>query len=146
MIVDNKIRIREQLDICDKFGAEFIESPFYLVLGISKNFDKNNFPINGLRHPTEGGSTGWFIWSGEELKQDADFFKASHIGHLVEICPEIIKFLGLPPGWRFLKAKNYEDVWVDEKLFEVEDSENPSSLLEEYQKVMHELIEPGLNL
>ncbi|WP_459213513.1 immunity protein Imm33 domain-containing protein [Paraburkholderia caribensis] len=25
-------------------------------------------------------------------------------------------YLGLPPGWRFLIAEGYEDVWEDAKL------------------------------
>lgn len=39
--------------------------------------------------------------------------------HLDQLCPEIQKFLGLPPGWRFLIAENYEDVWFDISLLDV---------------------------
>ena len=51
--------------------------------------------------------------------QDADFFQALHVSHLKDKCPEILKYLGLAPGWRVLVASEYEDVWYDEKLLDV---------------------------
>jgi hypothetical protein len=35
---------------------------------------------------------------------------------LADWCPGVLRFLGLPPGWRFLLAGHYEDVWQDEAL------------------------------
>jgi hypothetical protein len=37
----------------------------------------------------------------------------SHFKHIDEWAPNIKKYLGLPPGWRFLIAGDYEDVWFD---------------------------------
>lgn len=31
------------------------------------------FPINGLRMPIENGTTGWYIWAGEEMGTEEDF-------------------------------------------------------------------------
>ena len=50
---------------------------------------------------------------------DSDFFKPLHVEHLADWCPEIRKYLGLPPGWRFLIAGDHEDVWYDESLLDV---------------------------
>jgi hypothetical protein len=36
-----------------------------------------------------------------------------------ESCPEIVKYFGLGPGWRFLVAPGHEDVWFDPILLEV---------------------------
>jgi hypothetical protein len=37
--------------------------------------------------------------------------------HLLQIRPDIIKYLGLDIGFRILTdKKGYEDIWVDEKL------------------------------
>jgi hypothetical protein len=30
-----------------------------------------------------------------------------------------VRFLGLPPGWRFLVAGDYEDVWEEQSLLDV---------------------------
>jgi hypothetical protein len=42
-----------------------------------------------------------------------------HIEHLSEIRPEVLHLLALPPGWRFLIADDYEDVWFDESLLNI---------------------------
>jgi hypothetical protein len=57
---------------------------------------------------------------GEVLSDAEDFFMPIHVSRLEDRCPEIIKFLGLEPGWRFLKAGEYEDVWFDETLLRID--------------------------
>lgn len=108
-----------QKDICKKQNAKFLSSPNDLKVGIAANVREGITPVNGLRHPPEGDTTGWYIYAGEELSSDPDFFKPLHVEHLDEWCPQIKKYLGLPPGWRFLIAGDYEDVWFDESLLEV---------------------------
>jgi len=85
-----------------------------LKIGVSADLDKD--PINGLRHPSEKGTTGWFIWTGEYSEAD-DFFQPICAEHLLQKRPDIIKYLGLDFGFRFLADRNgYEDIWYDEKL------------------------------
>ena len=105
-----------QQEICQKFGAPCLPIENDLKVGISKKFNAHQFPINGLRHPPKGDATGWYIWSGEEYSTNADFFVPLHAMHLNDSCQEIVKFLGLAPGWRFLFAPGQEDVWFDAKL------------------------------
>lgn len=76
-------------------------------------------PLNGLRHAADGDTIGWYIWAGEELSQDPDFFEPVHVAHLAELCPAALPFLGLPPGWRFLVAGEHVDVWEDRSLLDV---------------------------
>ena len=111
--------IIEQKNICKKYGAKFFESPPELKVGISLNVKDGLQPINGLRHPPERDTTGWYIWAGEDFSDDPDFFVPLHVEHLHEWCPQIIKYLGLPPGWRFLTANDYEDVWEDPSLLDI---------------------------
>jgi hypothetical protein len=107
-----------QREICQKYGAECVPLDLGLKLGVSENFFSGELPINGLRHPPEGNTCGWYLWAGEELSDAEDYFKPMHVSHLAERCPEVIPYLGLPAGWRFLTAGEYEDVWFDEKLLE----------------------------
>ena len=106
--------------ICEKYGEEVFPSPSYLKVGISLNVKGGNlYPINGLRHPPAGDTSGWYIWAGEEFSDDEDFFVPLHIEHLNDWCPKIIKYLALPPGCRFLLGEDdYEDVWYDDTLLE----------------------------
>ncbi|HEX5750645.1 MAG TPA: hypothetical protein VFZ09_30740 [Archangium sp.] len=89
-----------------------------MKVGISLNVKSGLMPINGLRHRIQGDTTGWYIWAGDEPSAEPDFFQPVHVAHLAEWCPLALKFLGLPPGWRFLVADGYEDVWEDPSLLD----------------------------
>ena len=105
-----------QKELCEKYEITFFDTPFDLKVGVSLNVKDGILPINGLRHPVTQNTSGWYIWAGEEFNTDPDFFKPLHIFHLIDWCPDVIKYLGLPPGYRFLIADGYEDVWTDDSL------------------------------
>jgi len=73
-------------------------------------------PINGLRHPITEGTTGWYIWWGEQLSEAGDFFQPLCVDHLLDRMPAVADFLALPPGFRFLIHGTYRDIWFDEGL------------------------------
>lgn len=87
-----------------------------MKVGLARNVLEGAYPTNGLRHLPRGDTTGWYIWAGEELSEDADFFEPIHVEHLRTRCPDVLRYLGLPPGWRFLIAPGHEDVWFDPAL------------------------------
>ncbi len=106
--------IESQKAICATHNSQWKPINKKLRVGVSANLDTD--PINGLRHPNEKGTTGWFIWTGEYSDAD-DFFKPICAEHLLQQRPEIIKYLGLDIGFRFLADKSgYEDIWYDEQL------------------------------
>lgn len=113
--MDDKLINEMQREICGRYSAGFVAAPKNLKVGIARNVLDRILPINGLRHPPLADTTGWYIWGGQ-LSSDPDFFVPLHVEHLIEWCPEAIRFLGLPPGWRFLMSGNYEDVWEDRSL------------------------------
>jgi hypothetical protein len=76
-------------------------------------------PLNGLRHLPHRGTAGWYVWGGEELSDEPDFFQPVHFSHLPERCPEVIEYLALPPGSRFLIADSHEDIWYDPTIVHV---------------------------
>lgn len=108
----------EQKKICEKYGAVPMEASEELTAGVAENVWGDLIPVNGLRHPPGRGTTGWFIWAGEELSSAPDFFAPVHVKHLHER-PEVLRYLALPPGWRFLIAGSYEDVWFDASLLDI---------------------------
>ncbi|MBD8019125.1 immunity protein Imm33 domain-containing protein [Kaistella pullorum] len=108
------VHIEPQKNICEKYNSLWKPINKKFKIGISDNWNEN--PINGLRHSQQEGTTGWFIWSGE-YSDNNDFFKPICAEHLLQIRPEIIKYLGLEIGFRFLvDNKGYEDVWKDENI------------------------------
>jgi hypothetical protein len=105
-----------QKQLCSRYGAAPMYPKETHKVGISDGALAGGLPLNGLRHPPEHGTTGWFIWSGEEFSEDPDFFKPMHLYHLHRQCPAAFPYLALPPGWRFLTTDSYEDVWFDASL------------------------------
>lgn len=85
-------------------------------VGVSRSVRDGAWPLNGMRHSPAGDTCGWYIWAGEELSSAHDFFVPIHAEHLPEWCPAAVPYLALGPGWRFLLAPDYEDVWFDESL------------------------------
>ncbi len=106
---------QKQIEICKKYGAEYKPLDWGLKIGASLNLYTGELPINGLRKVLEGTS-GWFLWAGETFSYDDDWFQPLHVHHLIEKLPEVIPYLALPAGWRFLIAPGYEDVWYDATL------------------------------
>lgn len=108
----------EQQSICTRHRVPWVAAPADHKVGIAWNVLDGLLPINGLRLRPESQTTGWYIWAGGEMSQDDDFFVPLHVAHLWQWCPQAVRFLGLPPGWRFLVAGDHEDVWQDESLLE----------------------------
>jgi hypothetical protein len=104
-----------QRETCARFDTGFVEARDESTLGVARA-TLNLVPLNGLRHRAQPGTCGWFVWGGEMHSNASDFFSPMHVAHLNERCPGVLKYLGLGPGWRFLIAPGYEDVWFDESL------------------------------
>jgi hypothetical protein len=49
------------------------------------------------------------VHTGRRILLRQTFFKPLHASHLIEKLPEVVRFLGLPPGSRFLLAGEHVD-------------------------------------
>jgi hypothetical protein len=107
-----------QRELCLKHGAQYTETEENEVFGFALS-TKGLLPVNGLRHPLQDNTSGWYLWCGEEFSEDPKFFAPLCAKHLYADYPEVAQFLGLPPGYRFLVASSQIDVWYDPKLLNV---------------------------
>ena len=107
-----------QRSLCLEKGAEYVPAPPDWISGFA-SATKGLTPLNGLRHQSPSGTTGWYLWFGEESSDEDDFYKPIHTMHLYADYPSAGKLLGLPPGYRFLLADDYLDVWFDPTLLTV---------------------------
>ncbi len=114
----NEIEI-EQRKVCELYKTDFVPCERGSKVGIALA-TLGLTPINGLRHVPEHGTNGWYIWGGKEVSTSADFFDPLHVEHVVERCPLVLKFLGLPPGYRLLVAGDHVDIWFDVNLLSVQ--------------------------
>lgn len=108
------LRVKQQ-EICDRFGSPVFAPSASEIVGMALNVKSGVMPLNGLRHPPVAGASGWYIWAGEYNAAD-DFFKPLHVSHIGSWAPAIEPYLALAPGWRFLIADDYQDVWFDKNL------------------------------
>jgi hypothetical protein len=111
---------REQLELCERLGT----APQFVYgvdkLGVARAVLANArpdplWPVQGVRCRPSGDTCGWFLWAGD-YSTDPNFFVPSTVLEVIAARPEISHYLGLPPGWGFIFAPGYEDVWPDEKL------------------------------
>jgi hypothetical protein len=116
-MIDEKLE-DQQLAMCNRYAVPCMPAEPESKVGFALR-TQGQLPLNGLRHPPQGDTNGWYLWYGEELSDDPTFFAPLHTKHLQVCCPEALKFLGLPPGYRFLVAGDYVDVWFDESLLNV---------------------------
>jgi hypothetical protein len=114
----DELIVASQKAFCVEHAAEYVASLPESKLGFAFS-TKGKIPINGLRHPAVGDTNGWYIWCGEDFSNDATFFQPLHASHVYEDYPEVVPFLGLPPGFRFLYASGAVDIWFDESLLKV---------------------------
>jgi len=105
-----------QREVCRRYNAEFLDALPSMKAGVADDVWRGVSPLNGLRHIPSNGTSGWYIWAGEEPSQEDDYFKPLHIGHLNDTSFDMIRFLGLAPGWRFQIADDHEEVWFDPSL------------------------------
>jgi hypothetical protein len=114
----------QQTKVCARFGVTRLAPAPDLNTGVSEHFLNGMFhkaptwPLHGSRYLPTSTTTGWYIWAAE-LSDSPDFFQAVHTIHLETWSADAVPYLGLPPGWRFLLAPDYEDVWYDESLLVV---------------------------
>ena len=103
----------KQRAICQRFDADYLPPSMEQMVGIALDtLDK--LPLYATRIPPENGTCGWYIYGGD-YSSDPGFYQALHAAHLEEVCPGIMPYLALPPGWCVILAPDYEDVWFDEK-------------------------------
>jgi hypothetical protein len=115
----NCLKIEEaQKALCSRYGTAFVTTPADDKIGFATS-TAGLQPINGLRHPLTPGTSGWYVWCGEAFSKSADFFEPLHAKHIYESLPDATHLFGLPPGYRFLLAGDYLDVWYDETLLAV---------------------------
>ncbi len=107
--------IESRAQVCARFQVKPYPCVANHKVGISRNVKEGVLPIVGLRLPSVGDTTGWYIFAGK-YSADPDFYVPICVEHLPEWCPSVDPYLELPPGWRFIIAPDHEDVWFDDDL------------------------------
>ena len=101
--------------ICRRFSADFLPTPLDARLCVALESLTPGIPLHGTRRFPDTDSCGWYIWAGDR-SDSPGFFRPLKAELLSGVVPQVLPYLGLGPGWRFLLATGYEDVWHDPTL------------------------------
>ena len=106
--------ISEQKLLCEEFESSYIKVSGDDVVAVAVN-TLNQEPIVGIRKKPEAEeNVAWFIYGGEMGKGE-DFFETMTVRELQDILPEVLPYLALAEGFRFMiDREDYEDVWKEE--------------------------------
>ena len=109
--------LRLQQELCKKFGSAMVLPDWDSKIGLAMD-SLGEMPITGVRTLPENGTDGWYIWGGE-YSSDPDFYQPVHLRHLIDILPQVLPYLALAPGHKFIiDNEGYEDVWYEPELLE----------------------------
>lgn len=102
----------KQQQICARHGLP-AQAPETMVALAIASLEQS--PIYGTRIDLpENGTISWFIHCGQHADA-ADFYQPLHTAHLQELLPQVLGYLALPSGAKFIIDRDgYEDVWMDE--------------------------------
>ena len=105
--------ISEQKLLCEEFESPYIEVHGDDVVAVAVQ-TLNQDPIVGIRKtPETPENVSWYIYGGE-LQDGADFFETMTIKKLQDVIPEVLPYLALNIGYRFMiDGDEYEDVWKE---------------------------------
>ncbi|MDY4316429.1 hypothetical protein SOW02_15965 [Pectobacterium actinidiae] len=109
---DRSLPSAQQKQTCDKH--QLTPHPPEEMVAIALDTLQNS-PIYGTRISLpENGTISWFIHCGEH-SAESGFYQVLHTHHLAETLPEVVPYLFLPEGTKFIIDRTgYEDVWTDE--------------------------------
>jgi hypothetical protein len=83
-----------QREACRRYGAVYAHPMPDEKFGIALATLDGYQPPNGLRHPPERGTCGWYVWAGEAFPTEDDAFAPLHVAHLTEHYPELAPYFG----------------------------------------------------
>jgi len=107
--------VEEQKLVCEEFDSRYIKVNETDLVAIAKQ-TLTKEPIVGLRKKADAENVSWFIYGGE-LEEGDDFFDVISVKELEDVFPDVIPYLALEEGFRFMiDADEYEDVWKADVL------------------------------
>lgn len=102
----------EQQAICAKAAVAYAVPSFDQMIVISDGVLEGD-PTKGVRYPSPEHMSGWWL-TNDRFDGDVKSLKTVHIQYVAVNRPDLVKFFGLPSGYRFYSPTN--DIWLDKKI------------------------------
>jgi len=95
--------------ICGTYGADLDPIDEEALVALAPAVMKTKRGVEGTRYLPSGRNSGWILID-EDFRGDVGDLKHEHAFHVVEAKPQLARYFGLPPGWRFFAAADGENV------------------------------------
>ncbi|HEY4323299.1 MAG TPA: hypothetical protein VGN20_04915 [Mucilaginibacter sp.] len=105
--------VAEQKQECNNCNTSALFPLFSQMIVISDGVLEGK-DLDAVRYPSPNHMAGWWLTT-ELYDDDVKSLKTVHYHHLAFNRPDIIKYMALPFGFRFLSGKQTE-IWFDEKV------------------------------
>ena len=111
--------VNQQKDFCGTYNVDLESAKLDQLVVVSEDVF-NGALVEGVRYDSSDNMSGWWLTS-KSYSGNTDDLKLEHISHIYEKRKDLIKFLGLPFGFKFFQEKyvsenSPEDVWFDEDV------------------------------
>jgi hypothetical protein len=112
--VDHAIKVvSEQKHECSKIGVTPSFPAFNQMIAISKGVYEG-LPTEAVRYPSPVHMSGWWLTT-DLYNEKIESMMIVHYYHVAFKRPDVVKYLALPFGYRFLVGAGNDDVWYDPK-------------------------------
>lgn len=103
-----------QCDVCRANRSRYTETKLDDRLVASPDvIDGMARSIEGVRYPFNPPNSGWWLF-GSDFGGDMTSMKNVHVGHVALRYPDIVRFLGMGPGYCFKNGPG-ETTWFEEE-------------------------------
>lgn len=99
----------DQFWVCRHWAAPYLPTDEQALVAISRLVFAGHLPVTGKRYESNGANSGWYFSAGDRREEVTDLVN-EHAVHLATVRPDLLRYLGLPVGWRFDREAAGENV------------------------------------
>lgn len=111
---------RQQQQTCARFGAAFSPSAALQLAAVSDGVHEGD-PVAGVRYPPkDDDDSGWCL-STNRFDGTLDTVRREHLFHVTNDRLDVVPYLALPPGYRFVYSEVGIEVEFDARAARGED-------------------------
>ncbi|AZA80219.1 hypothetical protein EG359_10380 [Chryseobacterium joostei] len=105
--------IRNQSEICSHYGLSIIFPNFNQMVVISQGVYEGK-DIEGIRYESPEHMSGWWLIT-DDYNDNIESLMTVHYHHIAFSRPDILKYLALPFGYRFLIENDEVEISKDDE-------------------------------
>ena len=95
--------------VCERHGSGCDRIMEESLVALAPRTLRPGVPVEGTRHRMTGDNSGWILID-DEFTGGAEDLRTDHAAHVATVRPDLVRYFGLPVGWRFFRNAEGEHV------------------------------------